>query len=77
MVHGLRELTDPGVNWEKRMEKPGVEREAGGRSKLLWALWVWGRLSTELSPSSAPVNASVPGALFCSHAGLGSEVSAH
>lgn len=54
IVHGLRELTDPGINWERRMEKPGVEREAGGQSKLLGALWDWGRLSTELNPSSVP-----------------------
>lgn len=27
MVHGLRELTDPGANWERRMEKQGK----GGR----------------------------------------------
>lgn len=75
MVHGLRELTDPGVNWERGMGKGGW---GGGRwSKLLLALWVWGGLSTELSPSSAPVNATVSGAFFCSHAGLGSEVSAH
>lgn len=77
MVHALRELTDPGVNWERGMGKEGWEGRGRGWSKLLLALWVWGGLSTELSPRSAPVNASVLGALFCNHAGLGSEASAH
>lgn len=54
MVHGLRELTDPGVNWEKRMEKPGMEREAGGAEQAPVGIVGLGKTEYRAEPQFCP-----------------------